>query len=151
MPFSIPFTLPFKWLFKCLWKKQFSIWVFLKMYLNELYYGSVPSEIFLICWLLSKLKSVVLSVQFSQLLWLNSRMCFFLETISSDLWTISFVFNIRWDFLLIWANCKCFGTCVQTVSTIVCSLQNNWFHMAIVDSHLNRQTLHTHSQSVFIM
>ncbi len=50
---------------------------------------------------------------------------FFLETISSDLWTISFLFTSDWNFLLIWANCKCFGTCVQTVSTIVCSLHSN--------------------------
>ncbi len=133
--------------FKCLWKKQFSIWVFLKMYLNELYYGSrYPSEIFLICWLLSKLKSVVLKCTVFLNCFGSILECvFFLETISSDLWTISFVFTSDWNFLLIWANCKCFGTCVQTVSTIVCSLHNNWFHMAIVDSHLNRQTLHNFS------
>ncbi len=82
---------------------------------------------------------------FSQLLWLNSWMNPS-ETISSDLWTISFLFTSDWNFLLIWANWKCFGTCVQTVSTIVCSLhttnfiwlvdQNWWF-----DSHFNCQTL----------
>ncbi len=47
---------------------------------------------------------------------------FFLKQISSDLWTISYLFTSDWNLLLICANCKCFGTCVQTISTIVCSL-----------------------------
>ncbi len=51
---------------------------------------------------------------FSQLLWLNSQIIFsFIETIISDHWTIRFLFTSDWNFLLIWANCKCFGTCVQ--------------------------------------
>ncbi len=66
---------------------------------------------------------------FSIALALFSNVYFFLETIISDLWTISFLFTSDWDFLLIWANCKCFGTCGQTVSTIVCSLHNK-LHMA---------------------
>ncbi len=65
--------------------------------------------------------NIVSHDSFSQLLWLNSRMIF----LSSGLWTISFLFTSDWNFLLIWANCKCFITCVQTVSTIVCSLHNN--------------------------
>ncbi len=56
---------------------------------------------------------------------LNSQKIFFPETISSDLWTISFLFTSDWNFLLIWANCKYFGTCVQTVSILVCSVHNN--------------------------
>ncbi len=68
---------------------------------------------------------------FSQLLWLNSQISFsFIETIISDHWTIRFLFTSDCNFLLIWANCKCFGTCVQKVSTIVCSLRNNQLHMA---------------------
>ncbi len=72
---------------------------------------------------------------------------FFLETISSDLWTISYLLTLDCNFLLIWANCKCFGTCVQTVSAVCTTTncirlvdQNRW-----VDSHLNWQTLHNFS------
>ncbi len=67
---------------------------------------------------------LIVTLQFFSIAWLNSRMIF-LERISSDLWTISFLFTSDWNILLIWANSKCFGTCVQTVSKIVCSLHNS--------------------------
>ncbi len=53
-------------------------------------------------------------ISFSQLLWLNSQFFFFSKTISSNLWTISFLFTSDCNFLLIWANCKCFGTCANS-------------------------------------
>ncbi len=83
----------------------------------------------------------------SQLLWLKSRIFFSLETISSDLWTISYLLTLDCNFLLIWANYKCFGTCVQTVSAVCTTTncvwlvdQNRWVY-----SHLNCQTLHNFS------
>lgn len=53
---------------------------------------------------------------FSQNLWLISLIrLIFLKTISLSLWTVSFLFTLDLHFLLIWANCMCFGTCVQKI------------------------------------